>query len=170
MPFQKTPEEIIATIKMLKASGVDIFILVEGNFDYIFWKNKKTPLNTIDIINCQGRKNVEIISDSELLNNCGLIIGITDRDYDHFFSPIERKNNLIYTDYNDLETTLLSFDISKDIIQKVCDLDKIRMDSICLDNPEEIFRESLLMGKLRYLSKKNHICFPFENRCPLGKY
>lgn len=169
MTLDKTPDSIVAEIKLLNTSGRKSFLLVEGRFDYNFWRNKKHS-GDIEIIDCQGRKNVEAVVFANDAKKLASILGVTDKDYDYFFPPQIRHHNLVSTDYNDLETTILSIGVASDLLRNLCDLGKLNADSIFLDRPETIFRDALDVGRLRFISKQNNYDFPFQKKFSMGKY
>ena len=169
MAFDKNPNSIIAELKLLDTSGTKPFLLVEGAFDYNFWRNK-IHLPDVVIVDCKGRDNVEAVISINCEKNIAKALGITDRDYDYFFPTEERPRGLIYTDFNDLETTLLSTGIGSEILQELCDLDSLTRDGISLSTPTTVFRDALFMGKLRLLSKKYNYDFPFEKQYSMGRY
>jgi hypothetical protein len=170
MALAKNPNTIIAEIKLLNTSGQKSFILVEGQFDYIFWRNKKSCQN-VEVIDCQGRGNVEAVSWENRTKPLAKLLGITDRDFDFFeLYPVLRHDDLVYTDYNDFETTMLSFGIAEKILSSFCNIEAMIQDKIFLNRPESIFRDSLFVGKIRFLSKRDRYNFTFQEKYPMGKY
>lgn len=170
MALDKNPDTINAEIKLLNTSGTKSFLLVEGRFDYNFWRNKK-KCNEVEIIDCQGRDNLEAVVFRNKTIQIAKLLGITDRDFDFFnLQPVYRNDDLIYTDYNDLETTILSFGIANHLISTLCDLDRMRRDGLDPDDEASIFNDSLFVGKLRYISKKNRYNFPFQKKYSMGRY
>lgn len=170
MGLEKPRNSLIAEIKLLANGGRSRFILVEGRFDYRFWKNRKFSSEDVQLIDCHGRENVEYVINSNTNKYVATMLGVTDKDYDHFFTSTDRDPNLFYTDYNDLETTVLSFGIMKDVILALCDVEKMKADSISIDNPYEVFNDAIRVGQLRYISKKLDLDFPFQRRYPMARY
>jgi hypothetical protein len=103
----KTPAVLSSEI-LLKSSGyAGWFILLEGDFDQRFWTPRLNLLN-LKPINCVGKPNV--LNSLELLiciNQAQKIVALVDKDYDEILMRPGQFPQLIYTDENDLEVTLL---------------------------------------------------------------
>lgn len=103
----KTPAVLSSEI-ILKSSGyTGWFILLEGDFDQRFWTSR---LNAFHLrpINCVGKPNV--LGTLDLLvsrNQAQKIVALADKDFDEILSLLSPFPQLIYTDQNDLEVTLL---------------------------------------------------------------
>lgn len=107
LAIAKTPAVLSSEI-LLKSSGyTGWFILLEGDFDQRFWASR---LNASHLrpINCVGKPNVlgtlNLLTSS---NQPQKIIALADKDYDEILSRLSQFPQLIYTDENDLEVTLL---------------------------------------------------------------
>jgi hypothetical protein len=107
LAIAKTPAVLSSEI-LLKSSGyVGWFILLEGDFDQRFWASR---LNASHLrpINCVGKPNV--LGALDLLTSrhqAQKIVALADKDYDEILSRLRQFPQLIYTDENDLEVTLL---------------------------------------------------------------
>lgn len=103
----KTPAVLSSEI-LLKSSGyVGWFILLEGDFDQRFWSSR-LKASCLRPINCVGKTNV--LGTLDLLtasNQAQKIVALTDKDYDEILSRLKQFSQLVYTDENDLEVTLL---------------------------------------------------------------
>ena len=165
----KTAGELIAEIKMLVIPQKKCYLLVEGDFDYKFWVTKIIADN-VELVNCSGKENVikaiEINGEQKLV----IMLGLLDQDYGYFFRKNIQNRNIIYTDFNDLETTCFSFGIHKNILQANCDVCGLKKEFSSLEDYLSIFSSALFIGKLRYLSHKNNWHIPFEAEYSIGKY
>lgn len=103
----KTPAVLSSEI-LLKSSGyAGWFILLEGDFDQRFWASR---LNASHLrpINCVGISNVmDTLNLLTSRNQAQKIVALADKDYDEILSRLRQFPQLIYTDENDLEVTLL---------------------------------------------------------------
>jgi hypothetical protein len=103
----KTPAVLSSEI-LLKSSGyAGWFILLEGDFDQRFWASRLNASH-LRAINCVGKPNV--LGTLDLLtskNQAQKIVALADKDYDEILSRLKPFSQLIYTDENDLEVTLL---------------------------------------------------------------
>lgn len=103
----KTPAVLSSEI-LLKSSGyAGWFILLEGDFDQRFWTSR---LNAPHLrpINCVGKPNLlgtlDLLTSRHQAQN---IVALADKDYDEILSRLRPFSQLVYTDENDLEVTLL---------------------------------------------------------------
>lgn len=107
LAIAKTPAVLSSEI-LIKSSGyTGWFILLEGDFDQRFWA---TRLNAAHLkpINCVGKPNV--LGTLDLLTSkhqTQKIVALADKDYDEILSRLSPFSQLVYTDENDLEVTLL---------------------------------------------------------------
>lgn len=106
-PIAKTPAILRSEI-LIKSSGyAGWFILLEGDFDQRFWESRLN-LPYLKPINCVGKLNV--LGTLGLLtstNQAQKIIALADKDYDEILVQLRQVSQLVYTDENDLEVTLL---------------------------------------------------------------
>lgn len=106
-PIAKTPAILRSEI-LIKSSGyAGWFILLEGDFDQRFWESRLNPPH-LKPINCVGKLNV--LGTLGLLtstNQAQKIIALADKDYDEILVQLRQVSQLVYTDENDLEVTLL---------------------------------------------------------------
>lgn len=103
----KTPAVISSEILLKSTDYIGYFILLEGDFDQRFWTSRFKVQN-MRPINCVGKPNV--LGTLELLiskNQAQRIMALSDQDYDNVLSRILRFPQLIYSDQNDLEVTLM---------------------------------------------------------------
>lgn len=107
VPIAKTPA-ILSSEILIKSSGyAGWFILLEGDFDQRFWESRLN-LPHLKPINCVGKLNV--LCTLGLLtstNQAQKIIALADKDYDEILARLRQCSQLVYTDENDLEVTLL---------------------------------------------------------------
>lgn len=159
----KTPEYILSELTL---SGKNrVHLLLEGEFDLNFWKNKINP--DINIIYCGGKETIKKVIHK---NTEFKIIAILDQDYCLFKKETARHSNIIYTDYNDLETTLLSLGIIDNLIDSYCNKEKICDNGINCNDIKSILNEAFIMGQLRYIDSMKDLHAPFESKLSIGKY
>lgn len=104
--IRKTPAVISSEMLLKSADFIGWFLLLEGDFDQRFWSSRVNS-NNLRLINCVGKSNV--INTIELVierNQGANVAAIADKDYDKLLNRLIDLSNLVYTDKNDLETTL----------------------------------------------------------------
>ena len=103
----KTPA-VLSSEVLIKSSGYSgWFILLEGDFDQQFLTARLNS-SSLRPINCVGKSNV--LGTLDLLTSTDQaqkIVALADKDYDEILSRLRQSSQLIYTDENDLEVTLL---------------------------------------------------------------
>ena len=164
MMIKKTPAYVLTELKMSGKGKTNL--LVEGEFDLSFWRNKVSC--DVNIICCGGKNNIIPIFQESI--QC-TILAILDQDYAMLCNnwPVEGEN-IIYTDFNDLETTLFSLGLAKLILSTHCDIEKMKNDNISHQDDESIFKDAICIGKLRYISALEGLNIPFEKKLSMGKY
>lgn len=107
----KTPATLISEIQIKAQDTNHHFLLLEGDFDLRFWEGKLNP-HAVRPIECGGKPHV--INTLKLLENNSLlqrVFGLVDADFDRVLNR-EPSHRLVWTDENDLETTLLLLNCS----------------------------------------------------------
>lgn len=103
----KTPAVLSSEIFVKSSGYVGWFILLEGDFDQRFWGNRLNASH-LKPINCVGKPNVlgtlDLLTSRHQTQN---IVALVDKDYDEILSRLSPFPQLVYTDENDLEVTLL---------------------------------------------------------------
>ena len=103
----KTPAVLSSEILLKSSDYAGWFILLEGDFDQRFWASRVNPSH-LKLINCVGKPN--LLGTFSLLiskNQAQRIVGLADKDYDEILDRLGHFSQLIYTDENDLDVTLL---------------------------------------------------------------
>ncbi|MDD4950893.1 DUF4435 domain-containing protein [Sulfuricurvum sp.] len=158
----KSSGEIIAEIKMNKTAFDGAYLLVEGTTDSTFW-NLHIDKQLCQIIVC-GQKNAVISAVNELdkLDICTQL-GIVDDDFDSICTISYSSVNLLKTDANDLEISLLqSVALSKVLsVHGVESKIKIFEESHHIAIEEHLLSLSKNFGKLRLYNKVNSLGFNF---------
>ena len=154
----KKPEYILAELTLCGKKKVHL--LVEGDFDLSFWRNKIHP--DINIVCCSGKENIKEIF--KIKDDSLTILALLDFDYASVCpSTIIQNDDIIYTDYNDLETTLLSLGIAEKVITTLCCKEKMKSDNFDFTKPQSIFRDSLTIGQLRYINYRDNLNVKIKN-------
>ncbi|WP_437823717.1 DUF4435 domain-containing protein [Tenacibaculum mesophilum] len=144
------------------------YVLVEGNNDELFY-SKFLNENEVQIEICHGKENilqaVQILDEN---NANKKYIGLVDKDYDFLKdSPVE-SNNLIRTDYHDIETICISSKAFEDFSKEYCKEEKV--DKICNEVSKSLKEHILELARpiagIRILSIKNNYTIKFK---PSGK-
>lgn len=107
--LSKTPESISSEIVMKANTHRGWFLLVEGDFDLRFWKEKLNQ-DTIRPVACNGKTNLinamTLLEQSDRSLFMARVCGLKDADFDRLLNVFPHPR-VVYTDENDLETTLL---------------------------------------------------------------
>jgi hypothetical protein len=158
----KSTGEIIAEIKMNKTAFDGAYLLLEGVTDSMFW-NLHIDKKLCQIIVC-GQKNAVISAVNELdkLDICAQL-GIVDDDFDSICTISYSSDNLLKTDTNDLEISLLqSVALSKVLsVHGVESKIKIFEENHHITIEEHLLNLSKNFGKLRLYNKVNSLGFNF---------
>jgi len=161
---EKNSENILAEIMMLKSADIKYCILVEGNFDLLFWRSQVTSEESV--VYCNGKKNLKAAIKENNHKNYINAIGIQDRDFNDYYKEATIKN-LIYTDYNDIETTLLCYGGLEKIMAHLIDKKRVVYPKSSCEYP--ILEHALFFGKLRIIDKIHKYKLRF-NDIPIMKY
>lgn len=166
MMIQKTPAYVLTELQMSGKSKTHL--LVEGEFDLSFWRNKVS--RDVNIICCGGKNNIIPIFQKNK-NIPYIILAILDQDYATLCNnwPIIDEN-VIYTDFNDLETTLFSLGLAQSILNTHCNIEKMKNDNIDHHDDKSIFGDAICIGELRYISAIEGLEIPFERKLSMGKF
>lgn len=162
-------------------------LYVEGNLDYKIISNflKIKNIDNIRIYKIMADKEkieemgysyieglaakkqiIELINtsntDSTVQNN--KYLGIVDLDYDLCFSSVEDISNLIYTDFNSMESYLIDIDLFKEFASEM-EVDNIISFEENINNYYEEFRQFNLMFavQLKYFSDFSINLIPFDD-------
>lgn len=154
------------TVRMDSFKGY--YVLVEGENDELFY-SKFLDESEVQIEICHGKNNVlEAIQilDKNVSNK--KYVGIVDKDYDFLDEKPFTSNNLVRTDYHDIETMCISSAAFEDFSKEYFKSEKV--ENFCSKKSKSI-KEHLLelarpIAELRILSIKNNYTLKFK---PSGK-
>ena len=100
----KTPDTLVAEIRMHRMSHDGSFLIVEGNDDVRFWTSRHHA--SCELVDGEGKRNVVGgIQRLDATNFAG-VLGIVDSDYDPLNGMDVESENLLVTDAHDLECLL----------------------------------------------------------------
>ena len=140
-------------------SGEDkVFLVFEGGSDLRFFKKIFiTTNNEIHLSSPESGKE-EVIDVVSNIRSKGYsnIYGICDSDFDRITLKIEEydHNTFFFTDYHDLEITLLSLEIYKDILAECDDSSNVSPENIREDNKTELLNLLFPFSIVKYM---NHV-------------
>ena len=170
-PIHKTPQVLSSELFIKSAEFSGFFFLIEGDFDQKFWSNFKNDLN-LKLINCEGKSNLlGLLGFPELNSHTYNWIALLDKDYDQILNRQSTVSNLVYTDLNDLEVTLLCICSSRNhlLINKILNVSidtekQINFESkIGVPVVEHIRQITSNYGVLRFINEKNQYGVNFDN-------
>jgi hypothetical protein len=156
----RTVESIVKSVRLFLYSdlgGKRICILVEGSEDAKiysqFFKNVRT---NVMVIRSTGKPKTEEAMQI-LSTETRRAIGICDADFFHLDKDYPAIANIFFTDYHDIEMTMLKF---TDVFYNACS------EFSLLDDVGEIMRDALqrtsYMAYTRWYSKRNHCNLSFK--------
>jgi len=132
-----------------------VYILVEGindckTYRRLFYQNK----TNIEYVNGKGQVSIAL---NELNNITKQVIGICDADFCHLEKNLPNIHDLFFTDFHDIEMTMLSIDgVLNDVLIE-CELQ---------NSTEEILQKALeeaqIIGYVRWLNQVDKIKLRFE--------
>jgi len=143
---------------MLRSTFKGSFLLVEGDVDARLYGRLVNP-KTCHVQICNSRSNVICVV--KILDRGGFVghLGIVDRD----FSPLLKQNdytseNLLQTDENDIELTILCSDTLERFLSEYGNADKIIAIESARKVPlrEALVRSASLIGSLLLLSRSKN--------------
>lgn len=157
---------IANSVRMDSFSGY--YVLVEGENDELFY-SKFLDKSEVQIEICHGKKNVldtiQILEDNDAGKK---YVAIVDKDYDFLLEKPFESNNLIRTDYHDIETMCISSKTFEDFSREYFKSEKV--ENLCSKKTKNL-KEHLLelarpIAELRILSIKKNYTLKFK---PSGK-
>lgn len=107
MKGEITPERIANSIRMLKNSGNELFLILEGKLDCKLYPKyfKEDKTHTVCAFGFERVEKVIDILESENQDN---ILGIIDADFRRVLKKGYNKNKIFITDFHDVESTLIN--------------------------------------------------------------
>ena len=148
----KSPDTLVAEIKMSRMSHDGAFLLVEGKDDIRFWKPRLH--SSCELVDGEGKSNV--IGAVQRLDDARFqgTLGIVDSDYDFPTSPRFESDNLLYTDAHDLECLLCRSSALDKVLAERGDPGKIRrFEDAGVDVRTALLERALVFGRLRLAAR-----------------
>lgn len=150
----KTPGIIVTEIRMMSVAFKGVHLLVEGDDDSKFWKQRVCATN-VTIVNCEGKTN--LLGASALVQRQGIssVAGVYDPDFERLFGVTHHPNLLAPTDHNDLELTLIASNALSVFIHEYADPNQVRdfEESTGATVSQHLEQTSRQFGQLRYISQ-----------------
>jgi hypothetical protein len=133
-------------------------ILVEGSDDAKIYR-KFLNQNMTRIFVCIGKGNLQKAL-SNLLIETERVVGIRDADFSHLEQIRPETPNLFFTDYHDMEMTILSFEEARRaLFSEYYDGDNFnKIDSVW----DSIIKQASFAGYLRWFNEKNEYKIMFD--------
>lgn len=158
-----TPASTATSISLLRDSYPGSVLILEGYSDIKLY-SKFINEESCQIINGFNKSNV--IKIMEILDQRGFkgALAIVDADYWNITGTTSPSQNLLITDYHDLETMLFSSPSLDELIREYGSQDKIRVFQSKYKSSlrEEILNASIPIGCLRYISANQQLNLRFE--------
>ena len=156
-------QEIITEISM--SSDNKPWLILEGSSDAHFFRSRKIITNPKLIVAIGWENVVKIVSTTKDENISNFVFGVIDRDYREALNLKIEYDNIVNTDYRDLEVMLFYSEAFERVFSELGSVDKLP----CLQNSVIDFKKikasiidiSREIGKFRFYCQKNtlHISF-----------
>lgn len=153
----QSAEEIVTEITM--STEHRPWLVIEGEDDNRFFIARTLPLNPKPVI-ARGWENVVGVISKVLEENItATVLGFIDRDYREHLGIIVDQDNIVVSDYRDLEVTLFESEAFLKILVELGSTSKIPTDAVgnidIATVRTKIYETTEKMGRLRYSSLKN---------------
>lgn len=162
--MQQTPSEIVTEIVMSAESTP--WLAVEGDSDERLLRTRRylKPLKIVVGYGWEGVVN--IVEEYNKTTSKAKLIGIIDRDYrDHLNCQAEHEN-IVLTDFRDIENMLFNSSALKRVISEYTSNKKIPMNEGGIPNTDEIkrliYNSSTMLGKFRIYCQANDKFIDFK--------
>ncbi len=151
--FAKSANEVVAEITMSRQNWTGSFFIVEGPSDSKFWRSRKAAECQIVIAN--GKTST--VGAIETSDKCDIqgIIATVDDDHDHILGVQISRDNLIYTDFSDLEMCLFCTRAFDKILCEYGDESSVEnfVRGINMDLRTFFCKQLAKLGRLRLLNR-----------------
>lgn len=157
------PNSIAATVRMLRSTFRGSFLLVEGDIDARLY-GRLVNRNLCHVQICINRANVicvvKILNEGKFVGHLAII----DKDHSPMLNEILPNENLLLTDENDLEMTILCSETLDRFLTEYGNPEKIA----ALENAKHLSLRDILIqsasviGTILFLSKTNGWNLKFE--------
>ena len=132
-----------------------VAVLVEGPDDVKVYR-KFFDQNMTQLFSCIGKGDLQKAL-SELLDKTNHVIGIRDADFSNLENAKPAISHLFFTDYHDLEMTILYFEeVRRSLFSEYGDLNRI--DSVW----KTIIKDASFAGYIRWFNEKNDYQIVFD--------
>lgn len=155
--MQQTPSEIVTEIVM--STDPTPWLAVEGDSDERLLRTRRY-LKPLKIVVGYGWEGViNIVEEYNKTASKAKLIGIIDRDYRDHLNCQASHENIVLTDFRDIENMLFNSSALKRVISEYASKNKIPKDGSDIPNTEEIKRliysSSIMLGKFRIYCQVN---------------
>lgn len=159
----KTPETVIAEIKMIRTKFVGTILIIEGDSDYRFLKSFVAN-DKCYLLPAHGKENAVKCIPLACDSNIKGVLSFIDADHDRILNRLPRVKNIIATDYHDTEMLMVMSEAFDKIIEEYASDVKLKkfIEANDYDNLRiALLKNSVPIGMLRLLSTMNNhnLCF-----------
>lgn len=142
-----------------------VFMLVEGNFDERFW------LPRVDRRSCQvravgGREDALRQLRERRAEGRHDFVAVLDADFDRLDGTLLEDPDVVWTDLHDLECLFIASPALEKVLAARASQDKLRRfaEESSRDLREVILANAQSLGRLRWLSRREHLNLKFRKR------
>ena len=158
-------EEIVTEITM--STEHRPWLVIEGDNDNRFFLTKTLPGNPKPVIALGWENVVGVVSKVFEENITSVVLGFIDRDYREYLGIHVEQDNVVVSDYRDLEVTLFESEALLKVLVEFGSTAKLPNDSFgeidVAAVRERIYEITQNMGRLRYTSLRNEWNLSFRD-------
>ncbi len=161
--MKMSTDEVVTEIFMCYSHKINL--ILEGNDDYNFYMSVIENDKMVNPICAYGSERViEIIEkiESEKSNKPLKILGIIDRDYLEPLKKLPRSNNILITDYRDLECMMIDSPAFSNIVRELGSKNKIKSIGGTSAVKQHLLHAGKIIGELRYYSQLSGFHWSFQ--------
>lgn len=162
--MQQTPSEIVTEIIMSRDSSP--WLAVEGDSDERLLRTRTYPVPVKIVIGYGWEGVKDIVMEHANQQSSAKLLGLVDRDYrDHLNCQLSH-NQLVLTDFRDIENMLFNSSALARVISEYASINKIPKNNVGeLDIDairRQIYSTSVILGKIRIYCQSNNFNISFK--------
>ena len=145
--------------KFFNAARKTVTLVVESGVDRTFWQIYKHEHCLLRDMAQGGRKAALLALDSSKAQPDAVLVAVLDADLDRVRGALVARDDVVWTDGHDLETTLLGLPVLEKLVRQFVDAEKLKTYVVSWSGETvraRLFRHAEGMGRLRWLKVERH--------------
>lgn len=154
--------------KFFNAVQRKVVLVVEGQTDRRFWAARIS--RSTCIISCADSRAAAILAAQDGAKHNQPVVAIVDADFDRIEGHTLAADNILVTDYHDLEVMLFVSPALERVLAEVASPDKLvaRFGDAHTRVRDDVFERAKPLGALRLLNHRHHLGFVFRKESKGG--